>query len=625
MTRAIQPFHSQLLLLLLLLAICVLIYAPGLSGPMLLDDYPQLSPLMEAEPRDWQTLGDTYLFSNSGHLSRPVSMASFIANAVLHGDELRYWKATNLLIHGLTAIIVFFLTRILFRAAPVTAAPGQAGWLALLVAGLWLLHALHVSTVLYTVQRMAQLATLFTLAGLLAYSSGRLRQIRTGGGWWLIAVALLVCLPLAVLSKENGVLLLLLIPLFELTVFRGAGLPGARTGSGRILLSVMLLPVLLGTAYLLLHFDQLVLNGYVSREFTLTERLLTQLRVLVMYLHQLLVPLPGIMGFYHDDIAVSRGLATPPATLWSLLLLAGLLWLAWVLRRRQPLISTGILFFFLAHALESTIFPLELMFEHRNYLASFGVMLAVVALLAMLVRQPKVLAATGVVLLLTWSSLTAVRAGIWGTPSLLMSHMHAVHPASKRLVIIQANRYADAGNYPEALSMLDRYDDTGFYLNRLYVYCLRDGRIADGELRSAAGAIDGVINSHAMTGLIGIANLGLDGECDFSGALFLGLMDAAAAARIRPSRLQKLHLYRAHYLHRLGGVEAALPALEAAFNARQGNPVPLFLATEWLLDDGQPARAAEVYARALASAKASRSDYDSFTKPIEARLAAAGQ
>ena len=245
MTRAIKPFHSQLLLLLLLLAISVLIYAPGLSGPMLLDDYPQLSPLMEAVPGGWQTLGDTYLFSNSGHLSRPVSMASFIANAVLHGDELRYWKATNLLIHGLTAIIVFFLARVLFRAAPVTAEPGQAGWLALLVAGLWLLHALHVSTVLYTVQRMAQLATLFTLAGLLAYSSGRLRQISTGGGHWLIGVALLVCLPLAVLSKENGVLLLLLIPLFELTVFRGAGLPGVRTGSGRILLSVMLLPMLL--------------------------------------------------------------------------------------------------------------------------------------------------------------------------------------------------------------------------------------------------------------------------------------------------------------------------------------------------------------------------------------------
>jgi hypothetical protein len=230
-----------------------------------------------------------------------------------------------------------------------------------------------------------------------------------------------------------------------------------------------------------------------------------------------------------------------------------------------------------------------------------------------------------VVLLLTWSSLTAVRAGIWGTTSLLINHMQAVHPASKRLVIIQANRYADAGNYPEALSMLDRYDDTGFNLNRLYIYCLRDGRIADGELQSAADAVGGVINSHAMTGLIGIANFGLDGECDFSGALFLGLMDKAAVARIQPPRLQKLHLYRAHYLHRLEGVEAALPALEAAFNARQEHPVPLFLATEWLLDEGQPVRAAEVYARALASAKASRSDYDSFTKPIEARLAAAGQ
>jgi hypothetical protein len=265
------------------------------------------------------------------------------------------------------------------------------------------------------------------------------------------------------------------------------------------------------------------------------------------------------------------------------------------------------------------------MFEHRNYLASFGVLLAVVAGLTQVVRQPRVLAAAGIVLLLSLSSLTAMRAGIWGSASLLMKHMYAVHPDSKRLVIIYANSYADAGDYAQALSLLDRYENPGFRLNRLYVGCLRDGRIADAELQAATTAMQGVVTSHAMTGLIRVANLGLDGDCEFSGPLFLGLLERAAGARIRASRQQKLHLYRAHFLHRLDDLEAALPALEAAAGTGSENPVPLFLATEWLLDAGQVERAAGFYARALQMAEGSRHDFSGFTGPIGARLATAAE
>ena len=165
---------------------CAVVYVPGLQGPMLHDDFPQLSGLLATDTGDWRELSDEYLVSASGYLGRPVSMASFIANAILHGGELRYWKATNLLIHGLTAVVVFFLARVLLQASSSTIRPEQAGWLALLVAGLWMLHALHVSTVLHTVQRMAQLAALFVFTGLLSCSRGRLRQVTAGGsgGCW---------------------------------------------------------------------------------------------------------------------------------------------------------------------------------------------------------------------------------------------------------------------------------------------------------------------------------------------------------------------------------------------------------------------------------------------------------
>jgi tetratricopeptide (TPR) repeat protein len=222
--------------------------------------------------------------------------------------------------------------------------------------------------------------------------------------------------------------------------------------------------------------------------------------------------------------------------------------------------------------------------------------------------------------LLSWSSLTLVRAGIWGSMPLLMQHMYTVHPDSKRLIIIYANNYADSGDYPQALRLLGRYDDPGFRLNRLYIGCLRDGRIADNELRLMTAAMQGVVNDHAMTGLIRMANLGLDGKCEFSAQLFLDLMDRAASARIQSTQLQKLHLYRAHYLYRQEGLEAALPALEAAFRAVNDNPVPLFLATEWLLDAGQDERARGFYARALQVVQDSRYDYSTFTGSIGRRL-----
>ena len=66
-------------------------------------------------------------------------------------------------------------------AAPLAFAPFNL-WPLALASCLWLLHALHVSTVLYTVQRMAQLSALFVFAGLLVYSYGRQRQRRSGRG-----------------------------------------------------------------------------------------------------------------------------------------------------------------------------------------------------------------------------------------------------------------------------------------------------------------------------------------------------------------------------------------------------------------------------------------------------------
>ncbi len=604
-----------------MLAVCGYIYIPGLDGPLLLDDYPQLSPLMDAHTDGWHSLVGNHLFSNSGHFGRPVSMASFIYNAAVHGSDTWYWKATNVLVHLVNGLLVFFLAKALVQASNGLMSSTRAGWWAVLLAGLWLLHPLHISTVLYTVQRMAQLSSLFIFAGLLSYSVGRQQQIgATGKGWGYIAAAFLVLFPLAVLSKENGLLFPLFVMLIEVLVFRLAGSPAVRRILVRLLYLTVLVPAVLALVYLVMRFDSLMSGEYLLREFTLTERVLTQPRILFLYLYQVFVPLAGNMGFYHDDVAVSRGLLEPVTTLFSLVALAGLLYVAWWSRRKQPLVSLGILVFFAAHLLESTIFPLELMFEHRNYFAIFGVALALVGVLVAMPVRPRVITVTGSVLAVILVFQTGVRASIWGSYDSLVRHMYETHPDSKRVATIVANAYADAGQYPQALEVLSRHDDAGFRINRLHVACLENQRLGDEALRRETELLQGLIASHAMTGLIKIANLGLDEKCSFSGGLYLDLLDKALSLPMRGDRAMKLLMYRAHFQHRENDLEGALLSLEESYKRQPGTPMPLFLATEWLLDERQVERAREQFQRAMRVAEGSHNDYSSLSEPIKQRF-----
>ena len=50
---------------------------------------------------------------------------------------------------------------------------------------------------------------------------------------------------------------------------------------------------------------------------------------------------------------------------------------ALALRNRLPFFSLGVLWFFAAHFLTSNVVPFELVFEHRNYFAALGILLAV--------------------------------------------------------------------------------------------------------------------------------------------------------------------------------------------------------------------------------------------------------
>lgn len=415
-----------------LLLLTLLVYLPGLGGGWLFDDGPNLTEnptvlAWLAGEAGWREALGASEASASG---RPLAMASLLLPAALHGLEPTALKLGNLLLHLANGLLLgWLLARLAARSALAPGAP--SGWLPLLVAGLWLLAPLQVSTVLYVIQRMEILAATAVLLGLLAYDAARSRMLAAQPGvrlrLWVLFPAALAC---GLLAKESAVALPLLALLLEPLVYRWAGDQAQRRELLVFFGVFLLLPALAG-AWLL--FGYLNPEAYTHRDFGWSERLLTQGPVLVDYLRWILLPLPE-SGFYHDHYPVSRSLFEPrTASAWALLL--GLLVLAWSARRAAAWFSLGIGWFLACHLLTALPFPLELVFEHRNYLALAGVWIAVAGGLAWLgqrLSRPSwpLLGLAG--LLLASTLVTAVRAHGWGDPVRLAFRLAEHQPQSAR-------------------------------------------------------------------------------------------------------------------------------------------------------------------------------------------------
>ena len=138
------------------------------------------------------------------------------------------------------------------------------------------------------------------------------------------------------------------------------------------------LAVLLGLLLLFWQTNPIstIMDGYRIRPFTMGERLLTEFRVLVFYLYQIFYPVPGQFSILHD-ITLSTSLFDPWTTSAAVVMIGVLFITAFYTVRRHPLVCFAILFYFLGHSIESTILPLELVFEHRNYLPSLFMFLPV--------------------------------------------------------------------------------------------------------------------------------------------------------------------------------------------------------------------------------------------------------
>lgn len=354
-------------------AIVIAIYWPGLQGGFFFDDGPSI---LQADGVQLQSLSSDSLHQawssgGAGPSGRPVAQLTFALNHYFNGFEPFAFKATNLAIHLICGFLVFGLANHLIRATSHLAKSRPILFAPVGVASMWLLHPIQLLPVLHVVQRMTSLSALFLLAALLLHISAREPNERFGTLKLFVAWAVLW--PLSFLSKETGALFPLFVLAWEMIVRRHAfgQLDRFALAFAALVGSAMLATM----AYGLSPRGQWLWSGYDLRSFSVVERVLTEGRVLWFYLRLILLSQFELFGLYHDDIELSTDLVAPWTTLPALVGLGGLVWLAWRARIRAPLLSFGIVWFFIGHLLESTALPLETAHEHRNYLPLFGVLL----------------------------------------------------------------------------------------------------------------------------------------------------------------------------------------------------------------------------------------------------------
>lgn len=375
-----QVFYFYHAIILILIVSC---YSNTFQSPPVLDDFHAFvrNPIVHVKEFNAEVLKN--LANSHFGLARFLPMLTFGLDYLLGKGKLYVFHATNLILHIFCFLACFWVIRGFYLLAlSQEGSSQQDNLLPLAVSALWALHPVQTSAVTYLVQRMASIQALFFMLSSAAFVQGRLNS--AAGKKVKSYVYYSVCLITALasfVSKENSATLPLIIFTIELYFFQPDFPKHVKLFLAQVyrrpknwMLSLFALALL---SYVAVEAVIYFSSGYSGRHFTMGQRMLTEARVIVQYICAILVPDPRALSIEHD-VPLSTSLISPPTTLVGVFTIGILLWAIVLTFRRYRLVSFGLLWFLINLAVESTIVPLELKFDHRMYLPSVGLILSAV-------------------------------------------------------------------------------------------------------------------------------------------------------------------------------------------------------------------------------------------------------
>lgn len=374
-------------------------------------------------------------------------MFTYWVNTQIALQDPYSFHVSNVLIHWITAVLIFLIVRRLL--SPATDLASSTRDLFAAFAGLlFLLHPAQSESVAYIAGRSESLSALFS-AGAYAVFLYRPKPSLP----WVSACAVLALYACAVFSKEQAIVLAAVFLLTDLWWNPGRGIQTVKS-NWRIYLPI----VGIGMVALVV-FRKLIMSvgtstafsgataGFGIKDLPWYRYLFTECRALFVYIGTFLFP----AGLNLDwDFPISRNILDHGA-IFGLVVLVALAAAAWRFRSRFPLAGFGYLLFLLLLSPTSSILPIkDPVAERRMYLPMLGLLLILVDLVSRLKVDRKILAGASVLVLLVAAAVTHARAEVWSNPVSLWEDTVRKSPNKARDHQQLALAYYDQGRFDQA-------------------------------------------------------------------------------------------------------------------------------------------------------------------------------
>lgn len=353
---------------------------------------------------DYKTIINNKLIQNSINLKQiwqanPLRFASYLSFALNYqiGQlEVFGYHITNIAIHLLTGISLFVFLKLLLKTPLLEEKINVYQKLPFLASLVFAVHPIQTQAVTYITQRMASMGALFYITALSFYLKATLvnqkaldsekNYGRTTSFYIFIFFSIIFSL-LAFFTKENTFTLPIAILLIQYLFFTPSikALLKKSLGAAPILLLAYFIAMASYTQWIQLgnfNWKALFSTQILYSPLGILNKfswnyLLTEFKVIIYYIKILFLPITQNLDY---DFPMSKSILEP-ATFISLIAILAIIFVGIVLRKKYTLISFGILFFFLALSIESSIFPLnDVIYEHRLYLPSIGAIVAIICI-----------------------------------------------------------------------------------------------------------------------------------------------------------------------------------------------------------------------------------------------------
>ncbi len=335
--------------------ISLVAYWNSFDAPLVFDDF------LSIQRNSGVRFGDSLRPSAIG--GRSLLYVTFAINYALHEQEVWGYHLVSLIFHILNGVLILFLAKQIFQRTGID--ESRAATFAIMAAVFFVAHPVQTESVTYISSRSELVSTFFYLVALLLFV--KVPDHRVG---FFLSLVIGAVMYMGLLSKETAISLPAVLVAYDF-LFRSEGRFRGILSRWRFYATFLVGGTAAGY-FLVTGPLRGAVGGSLPGHLSPWHYLLTQSRVILRYIQIVFVP-AGLNLDYDFNPSTSP---FEPAVLASVAVLAGLLVLAWRVRRSQKIVSFSILWFFFTLAPTSSFVPIrDVIFEHRLYLPMAGLCL----------------------------------------------------------------------------------------------------------------------------------------------------------------------------------------------------------------------------------------------------------